>query len=97
MTDTTASADAPYQEAILGVDVLIHECYYSDADAELAALYGHSHASAVAQLALAAKVGRLVLVHINPQTAEDDPVGLEILRRVFPNTVLGEDLMELEV
>lgn len=96
VTDTMADLHAPYLSHIRGVDLLIHECYFGDAEAELAHRTGHSHTTAVAQLARAAQVGRLVLVHLNPTSMEDDPVGLPTAQAIFPNTQLGYDLMALE-
>ena len=96
VTDTTATADAPYLKQIRGVDLLVHECQFPDAMAELASLTGHSCTTPVAQLARAAGVGRLVLVHVNPLATERDPLGLPEARKIFPNTELGQDLMTLE-
>ncbi len=96
VTDTTASPKAAYIEKIRGVDLLLHECYFSDGDAEQAVHTGHSHTTPVAHVARQAGVGRLVLVHINPLATQKDPVGLDVARSIFPETVIGEDLMELE-
>lgn len=96
VTDTTAAMDADYVEKIRGVDLLVHECYYPDANADWANQTGHSCTTPVAQVARQADVGRLVLVHINPLATEDDPIGLETARAIFPKTELGEDLMEIE-
>jgi ribonuclease Z len=96
VTDTTAAADADYVERIRGVDLLVHECYFPDAYAELAERTGHSCTSPVAEVARTAGVGRLVLVHVNPLATEADPIGLDTARAIFPATELGEDLMELE-
>jgi len=96
VTDTTAAPDAGYLEKIRGVRLLVHECYFPDAMAEWAQKTGHSHTTPVAQLARAAGVGRLVLVHLDPCATGPDPVGLDVARAIFPNTDLGEDLMELE-
>ena len=96
VTDTTADPAADYVERIRGVDLLLHECYYPDEDAAWAKKTGHSSTTKVAQVARAAGVGRLVLVHINPQRTEDDPIGLDVARAIFPATEIGEDLMELE-
>ncbi|MBU4270958.1 MAG: MBL fold metallo-hydrolase [Planctomycetes bacterium] len=95
-TDTTADLDAAYVEKIRGVDLLIHECYYSDDHADWSRKVGHSHTTPVAEVARRAGVGRLVLVHLNPLSTADDPVGLDVARSIFPNTILGEDRMELE-
>lgn len=96
VTDTTATADAPYIEQIRGVDLLLHECYFADDRAELATASGHSCASAVAEVAQSAAVGRLVLTHIDPQAHGPDPLGLNAMRKIFPATVLGSDEMEIE-
>jgi ribonuclease BN (tRNA processing enzyme) len=94
ITDTVVSDS--YLEFIRGVDVLIHECYFSDDLAEWCEKTGHSHTSQVADLARRAEVGRLILTHIDPQKPGDDPIGLVTARAIFPETTLGEDLLEIE-
>ena len=66
VTDVTADVDAAYVEKIRGVDLLIHECYFGDDMADWARKTYHSHTTPVAEVARAAGVGRLVLVHLNP-------------------------------
>ena len=66
VTDTIAERSADYVEKIRGVDLLIHECYFDDRMPEQAKLTGHSCLTPVAEVAAAAEVGRLVLVHIKP-------------------------------
>jgi ribonuclease BN (tRNA processing enzyme) len=96
VTDTTATANAPYLDYIRGVNLLIHECYFPDGMAEIAELTGHSCTSEVAQVARQAGVGRMLLVHINPLSTADDPIGLPIARRIFANTEIAEDGMLVE-
>lgn len=96
VTDTTAAADADYVERIRGVDLLVHEAYFTDDTNNLPALTGHSSLLPVAQVAAAAKVGRLVFVHINPQIEDDGAFDLDAARRVFKNTQIGIDGMEQE-
>lgn len=96
VTDTMARPDAPYLDAIRDVDVLLHECYFPDSEQQMAELTGHSHTTPVAELARAANVGRLVLVHIYPLYNEEDPIGLEAARRIFPATDIARDRMEIE-
>lgn len=96
VTDTTADPAAAYVEKLEGVDLLIHECYYSDEHTELAEKFGHSSTTKVAEVARRAGVGFLVLVHLNPLSMADDPIGLDTAKAIFPNTILGEDRMELE-
>lgn len=93
ITDTTVSDG--YLDFVRGVDVLVHECYFSDDLAEWCEKTGHSHTSQVADLARRAGVGRLVLTHIDPQKSDDDPVGLASARAIFPRTDVAEDLLEI--
>jgi ribonuclease BN (tRNA processing enzyme) len=95
ITDTIA--DGSYIDFVRGVDLLIHECNFHDESAPLATESGHSHATAVGQAAKNAGVKRLVVVHIDPQHPEDDPIGIETIRAIFPATEMGEDLMEIEL
>jgi len=96
VTDTVAAKDAPYVDRIRGVDLLVHECYFADEMAELATMTGHSHTTPVAEVARAAGVGRLVLVHVNPMIETVDPVGLETARAIFKATDVGVDGMEID-
>lgn len=96
VTDTTAHVDAEYVEKIRGVDLLIHESYFIDDCPEQAELTGHSCLSDVVAVAAKAKVGRLVLVHVNPLIADDATIDLTAARRVFPKTELGVDGMAID-
>ncbi|MCC9607102.1 MBL fold metallo-hydrolase [Blastopirellula sp. JC732] len=96
VTDTTAALNADYIEQIRGVDLLLHECYFPDGLDEFALKTGHSCVTPVAQVAKAAGVGRLVLTHVNPLDDIDDPIGLGIAQKIFPETVLAEDEMVIE-
>lgn len=96
VTDTVAAADASYVDKIRGVDLLIHECYFGDDRPEQAALTGHSCLTPVAQVAKAAEVGRMILVHINPLLETDDELDIDAARKVFAKTEIGVDGMELE-
>jgi ribonuclease BN (tRNA processing enzyme) len=95
VTDTMADVNAAYVQAIRGVDVLLHECYFPDGWEEQAALTGHSCITPVVKVAAAANVGRLILVHINPLADEADPVDLLQARKIFANTEIGEDGLEI--
>jgi ribonuclease Z len=95
VTDTTAGADAAYIEAIRGVDLLVHECFFADDDSDLPARTGHSWLERVAQLASAAQVQRLVLVHIGPQYANTQAFNLDAARQIFREIEIGVDLQEM--
>lgn len=96
VTDTVAAKTADYVESIRGVDLLIHECYFGDDMADQAELTGHSCLSPVAEVAAAAAVGRLVLVHINPLLDSDDEIDLATARKIFPKIEVGVDRAAIE-
>jgi ribonuclease Z len=97
VTDTTTPGScASYIDAIRGVDLLIHECYYPDGKEKLAQLTGHSCATPVANAAKAARVKRLILVHVNPLSEAADPIGVPKIQTIFPAAELGNDGMIVE-
>ncbi len=96
VSDTTAFQNAPYIEKIRGVDLLLHECNFGDGRMEQAELTGHSCLTQVAQVAVEAQVGRLVLIHINPIPAEEDRFDVNQAKHIFPKLEVGHDRMEIE-
>jgi ribonuclease Z len=96
VTDTTARPDAPYIEQIRGVDLLIHECYFPDGYEELAIKTGHSCLSPVLEVARAAQVKRLVLIHVNPLASDDDPLGLDLIANPGLPVSIAYDLQRIE-
>lgn len=95
VTDTTAAADAEYVNHIRGVNLLIHECFFADDRENLPAITGHSSLRPVAEVAAAAEVGRLVLVHVNPSSDVERDFDLSGARKIFANTEVGVDGAEL--
>lgn len=95
VTDTTADTDADYVDAIRGVDLLLHECYLPDGAEDRAQLAGHSCLTPVVRVAEEAKVGNLILIHINALAPAENPIDLIKARSIFPHTRLGVDQMEL--
>jgi ribonuclease BN (tRNA processing enzyme) len=91
VTDTTAAADAAYLPFLQGVDLLVHECYFPDGYEDRAELTGHSCLTPVAEVARAANVGELVLVHLNPLDETDDLLDLESVAGIFPRIRLARD------
>ena len=96
VTDTQATTGADYVEQIRGVNVLVHEAYFADDAGEMAEVTGHSCLNDVANVAAAAEVGLLVLVHVNPLLKQDEELDLQSAQKVFANTLLGTDRMEIE-
>jgi ribonuclease Z len=96
VTDTYGEPGVNYQEAIQGVDVLLHDCSMSDDDPEYARRLGHSHITPVARLAAEAQVGRLVLIHLHASRPETGEPELERIQSIFPRTEVAFDRMEIE-
>ncbi|MEW6593084.1 MAG: ribonuclease Z [Candidatus Hadarchaeota archaeon] len=94
-TGDTRPSDA-IVELARGADVLIHEATLADDLADKAAENAHSTPSGAAEIARRAGARQLVLVHVSPRY-RDDSVLLEQAKRIFPNTVVAKDLMEIEV
>ena len=89
----------PYEDLVSiarRADVLIHDATSDAALEEKANRYGHSSSRQAAEVAKAAAVGLLVLTHLSPRY-EDPTTILEDAKKVFPNTRVAEDFMEIEV
>lgn len=79
-----------------GADLVVHDCTFDDSLAEKAAVDGHSTPSQAAGDAKAANAKLLVLSHISARYP-DAKFLLDQAKKIFPNTVLAQDLMELEL
>jgi ribonuclease BN (tRNA processing enzyme) len=97
VTDTMAALSAPYVAELVGVDTLIHECYFPDGWEDRAALTGHSCLTPVAEVARAAKVGRCFLVHVNPLSDGKEPLDLALVDKIFSRLQVAADRQVIEV
>jgi ribonuclease Z len=79
-----------------GADLVIHDCTFDDSLVEKAGLDGHSTPSQAANQAKAAEAKQLALSHISARYPNAGLL-LEQAKKIFPNTVLAEDFMELEL
>jgi ribonuclease Z len=78
------------------VDLLIHEATYTEEFAAEAQQYGHSTAAQAARTARDAGARRLLITHISTRYPDSTPL-LQEARAIFPDTLVAEDLMEIEV
>jgi ribonuclease Z len=78
------------------VDLLIHEATYTEEFASEAQQYGHSTAAQAARTARDAGARRLLITHFSTRFTDPTPL-LQEARAIFPDTILAEDLMEIEV
>ena len=78
------------------VDLLIHEATYTEEFAAEAQQYGHSTAAQAARTARDAGARRLLITHFSTRFPDPTPL-LQEARAIFPDTLLAEDLAEIEV
>lgn len=83
-------------ECLKDVCVLYHESTYSKEDEDMAKMYFHSTAAQAAQVASDANVGKLVLGHYSARY-EDENRLLEETKNIFPNTVLSDEGLIIDV
>lgn len=77
-------------------DLLIHEATLATDLQEYANTVGHSTAAEAAEIAQRAGVLALILTHISSRYANATQL-LQEAQLIFPNTLVAEDLLELEV
>ena len=78
------------------MDLLYHEATYGDDCQDLAKKYFHSTAREAGRIALDAHAGKLVIGHYS-QRYTNEQVLLEEARTLFPNTLLAEEGLTIEV
>lgn len=79
-------------------DYLVHEATFAGNSEELAYEYFHSTTTQAAKTALTANAKNLILTHISSRyMAEDVEELLQEAVEIFPNTVIAEDLIKIEI
>ena len=81
---------------IHGVSTLYHESTYGTDKQHNADTYGHSTARDAAMVARDAEAGKLVLGHFSARY-EDETVLLDEAQAIFPNTILADEGMVIDV
>lgn len=93
-------SDTAYYEKIIpiieGVDLLYHEATFSDEDISRAKETFHSSAKQAALIAKEAKVKKLIIGHFSARYP-DERILLEEAKSIFPETILAEERMHLEI
>jgi ribonuclease BN (tRNA processing enzyme) len=87
---TDTSRDPANVDFARGARLLCHESFAAEARSH------HTAARDAAEVAAAAGVERLVLIHVDPLLPDEQEL-LAAARAVFPETVLGEDGLVVEV
>ena len=85
-------------ELARNADLLIHEATFDDSRKERADETYHSTSSQAAQIAKEAEAKKLLLTHISARYEKNDEEEfLTHATKIFPNTILGQDLMRVQV
>jgi len=77
-------------------DLLIHDGTFDESASTKAREYGHSTAVEAARVAKAGKVRRLALFHISAMYEDPRPLVRQACR-IFPKTILSEDMSSIYV
>jgi ribonuclease Z len=93
-TDTRPFAGSV--ELARDVDLLIHEATFTQELTEEAREYGHSTAAQAAAIARDSGARQLLITHFSTRYPDATPL-LEEARTVFSNTIMAQDLIEVEV
>lgn len=93
-TDTRPFAGSV--ELARDVDLLVHEATYTQELTEEAHEYGHSTAAQAAGIARDSGARQLLITHFSTRYPDALPL-LEEARAVFSNTLMAQDLVEVEV
>ena len=80
-----------------GADLLVHDATFGEEEKDRARETAHSTATEAAQVALAAKVGRLVLTHFSARYSASAKILVDEARGVFGDVVAAKDGMEIEI
>jgi ribonuclease Z len=97
----TYSGDLKPSDSLLDLgkdsDILIHEATFAKALAEIAAEKKHSTSIDAAIEAKKLNAKQLILTHISSRYQEDALELLKEAQEIFPNTILAEDLLKIEL
>lgn len=85
-----------FAEFAKDADIIIHDCTFDNSLIEKANIDGHSTPCQAAEQAKAANAKQLVISHISARYS-DATLLLEEARKVFPNSILAEDFMEIKL
>ena len=84
-------------DAAAGADLLVHEATFGEEEKDRAKETFHSTAREAAQVALAAKVRKLVVNHLSARYSISAEELVKEAREVFPETVAAKDGLTVEV
>lgn len=96
------SSDTRLAESVVknsaNADLLIHDATFTGDLKERAEITGHSTVEEACEVARLAGVKRLALVHFSARYKGEDLAKIEVeAKRIFPNTFVAKDLMEVHL
>jgi len=95
------SGDCMYSESVIeaakGADLLIHEGTFDSSRKAEAAERSHSTVEDAAKVAKEAGVKKLVITHISPRYSDETDALLQAARKIFPDSIIAEDGMKIQL
>ena len=96
-TDTTGDTSEEHAEWSRHADLLIHECYFQNAQSQWAETTGHSWTSRVAEVVQASAPKKLLLTHLNPTGPSLPESELDEIRRwMSSELIVASDHLRVE-
>lgn len=95
LTDTTSNAESKYIENVKGIDLLIHECYCTKDQIELAPQIGHSSVVGLKEFIDKAQPKKLVVTHHSP-SGDWDKMKSE-LDELIPGYIFAYDTLVVDL
>ncbi|MBE6317941.1 MAG: ribonuclease Z [Bacteroidales bacterium] len=83
-------------EMVKGINTIYHEATYTNDFAHLARQRGHSTSVEAARIAQIAGAERLVLGHFSKRYRDESPI-INEAKEIFPNTILANDGMRIDL
>lgn len=78
-------------------DMLVCEATYSEKEKELAHEYRHLTARQAAEIAKKSNSKKLCMMHISQRYENNEKILLKEARKIFKDTIIAEDLMEIRI
>jgi len=80
-----------------GAELLIHDGMFAEELKDIAISGGHSTVVEAAELAKNANVKKLILIHISSRYEKDVSILEKQSKKIFPQSIIAEDFMKLEI
>ena len=92
-----ADAETLGRKFPIASDLLISESTYTEKEKDLALSYKHLTSKQAAEIAKKYNAKKLILTHLSQRYEKDEKTVINEAKKVFKNTIIAEDLMNIEI